>query len=555
METLLRFNDLACLDQTTLGVGSAGLAVFARTGFLTVRGFTVTPTVLSEFMKKDGVSRAMAEFRGNEKKGEDRDRLRGAFHDERLLWSREMDLISGFRELDGPATLVITTHKGTDTLPMYAGNEGAFLRAVKESWLKWVFSDAWKPDNEVLPAVLVRKILDAEASVELRSKKGAFQLRAVYGLPEGLDDSSISSDIYEFDTEGELTRMEQRRQGWQFVLGRHGPTKVEVDDDFQEEEKASGEMLQTLDGIMETVGTADKIARCVVCFVAEKPVIYSGDLIPETKDTFAALPHRDPSLTLMPISGKRAPSESQFPVIATKLFLKVDAAEDVDVLGDQYVEGLMFTVTFTSARGWSSRLLDTVKEARRRLNVSRIVIALPDDELDELVSFSRNARDLVESGIELSLLLPGARSVEEMRAAVGLAKRHWKGPKVGHWLPIKYPSNLFFMEALADNSDLFALDLDTFARLMLGASDEEDERVDYSLSVLRNAYSEMFMGASALDKKLAVFSPDLVSAPSLLEFLVREGVKIICVRGEEFGTVKHIVASIEKRLLLERGRH
>ncbi|KYK29645.1 MAG: hypothetical protein AYK23_01560 [Candidatus Proteinoplasmatales archaeon SG8-5] len=174
--------------------------------------------------------------------------------------------------------------------------------------------------------------------------------------------------------------------------------------------------------------------------------------------------------------------------------------------------------------------------------------------MNELVEFSRDAQGLVGAGIELSLLLPGTRSIEEMKNAVNLVKRYWKGPKVKHWLPVRYPSNLFFMEELADNSDMFALDLDTFARLMLGATDEDDDWVDYSLSVLRSAYSEMFMGASALDKNLAVLSPDLVGAPSLLEFLVREGAEILCVRAEEFSTVKHIVASIEKRLLLERSR-
>ena len=65
METLLRFNDLATLNQTTLGVGSAGLAVFARAGFLTVRGFVVTPSVFSDFMKKEEVPKALAAYRAS----------------------------------------------------------------------------------------------------------------------------------------------------------------------------------------------------------------------------------------------------------------------------------------------------------------------------------------------------------------------------------------------------------------------------------------------------------------------------------------------------------
>lgn len=554
METLLRFNDLASLDQTTMGVGSAGLAVFARAGFVTVRGFVITPTVLSDFLKKDGIASALADFKGSEPSGDARERLRAVFLEERILWSHEMDLLTGFRELDGAVTLVNTTGKGTGAVVVYASNETTFLRAIKECWLRWVFSDAWRLESENPPALLVRKILDAETSVELRSRKSGIQVRAVYGLPEGLDDSSVTSDIYEFDLTGELSRMEQRSQGWQYVLGKLGPVKVEVDADFREEEKASGEDLMALEDIMEMLVTAKKVARCLVCFVAGKPVIYSGDLIPETKDMSMTLPHRESSLTLMSVSDEKVSRDVHIPVIGTKLYLKVDEGGDINRLGNLHVDGLMFTKDFTSDRGWPKRLLETAGEAKRRLNSSRIAVEIPDDELNELVEFSRDAQGLVGAGIELSLLLPGTRSIEEMKNAVNLVKRYWKGPKVKHWLPVRYPSNLFFMEELADNSDMFALDLDTFARLMLGATDEDDDWVDYSLSVLRSAYSEMFMGASALDKNLAVLSPDLVGAPSLLEFLVREGAEILCVRAEEFSTVKHIVASIEKRLLLERSR-
>ena len=62
----------------------------------------------------------------------------------------------------------------------------------------------------------------------------------------------------------------------------------------------------------------------------------------------------------------------------------------------------------------------------------------------------------------------------------------------------------------------------------------------------------MLMGAASLDRKVAVMSPDLVGSPTLLELLVREGVEILCLKPEEMQTVKHIVASIEKRMLLER---
>lgn len=554
METVLSFNDLASLDQTTMGVGSAGLAVLARAGFFTVRGFVITPSVLLEFLKKEEVTRALAEYRASGQTGEDRERLRSVFNDERLLWSHEMDIVAGLRELGGAASLVATTHLGTDALPLYAGGEGELVAGVKGCWLRWIFSDGGELEGS-LPSVMARKVLDAETSMELRRKKNEITVRAVFGLPEGLDDSSVTPDVYVFNAVGELASMEQKAQEWQYVLGRRGPVRIAVDEEFRSEEKASGEMLKSLEGIMDALLSAKKVARCVVCFVDDKPIIYSGDLIPEaTKDMAMTIPHRDASLTLLPVSEVKRAQEIHAPVIATKLFLKVDAEADVNAVGDIYVEGLIITNTFTSNRGWPSRLVQLATEAKRRLNTSWITVELPDDDMDELVVFARSAQHLVEAGIEVALLLPGLRSREELRDTVALVNSHWKGPKIERWLPIKYPSNLFFMEALAENSETLALDLDTFARLMLGSTEAKDGWVDYSLSVLRNAYAEIFMSASALDRKLAVLTPELVSAPSLLEFLVREGAEVLCVSAEEFHTVKHIVASIEKRLLLEQGR-
>ncbi len=83
MDALLRFNDLACLEQSTMGVGSAGLAVLARAGYFTVGGFVITPKVLADFLETDRVAKALDEYRSGAKDhAENRKSLNKAFKEE-----------------------------------------------------------------------------------------------------------------------------------------------------------------------------------------------------------------------------------------------------------------------------------------------------------------------------------------------------------------------------------------------------------------------------------------------------------------------------------------
>jgi phosphoenolpyruvate synthase/pyruvate phosphate dikinase len=556
MDAVLRFNDLASLEQTTMGVGSAGLAVLARAGYFTVRGFVITPKVLTDFLKIKRIADALDGFRsGSKDNAVNSDQLKQVFREERIPWGHEMDLISGFRELAGLVSLVATTHKGSDAKPLYANKEESFLLAVKDCWLRWIVSGDGGPEVEILPAVLVREVMDAEVSVELCRRKTDIHIRAVFGLPEGLADPNITSDVFKFDASGELARIEQKKQEWQYVLGKKGPVKKEIASDFQGEEKATGKMLTTLKNLMATIQTAQKLACCIMCFVGDKPIVYSSDLNPETREVELTLPHREDSLSLMKAPKTIAPQDILVPVIATKLFLKIRDAEDINDVRDAYVEGLLISKKFTEGKqDWVQEVIDITLEAKRRLSTTGIALEISGPDMEELVTFGSRAQPLLESGIQISILLPAIRSMEELRNNLSTVKSHWKGPPAQFWIPIKYPSNLFFMDALAEHSDLLALDLESFTGLMLGMMGEDkSEWMNFSLPILRNAYSEILMNASTLERKVVVLSPDLVASPSLLEFLVREGAEILCVGPEELHTVKHIVASIEKRMLLERG--
>ncbi len=561
MSALLRFNDLACLDQSTMGVGSAGLAVVARAGFSTSRGFAVTPETFSEFLKKDRVAEALAAYRaGSGDRKTQTEMLRAAFRNERIQWGDEMDLIVGFRELDGAVSVTATTRLGMDNREFYAHNENGFLEAIKDCWLRWLLDQEDSLETGIVPALLVRHIPEAEVSVELRKRGGGIHTRAVYGLPGGLGDPSVSPDIYEFDETGELVRLEQREQEWQYILGKHGPVRTAVAEEFQGEEKATGEMLATLGDLMAMMHKAVKMERCMVCFVGDKPVIYSALLIPESTNVVVTLPAREHSLNLMavdeeetagpmdaPVHPKDAP-----PVIATKLFLNIKDAADLDAVTDLRVDGIFLTRKLVEEYlDDFEELTRTVMEANRRLGMARVAVdagamgVVPDSLLKPL-------QDLKEAGLEVSILLSGSRSLNELGNTIGSAKHDLGRLGLECWLPVRYPSNMFFMDALAENADLLALDLERFSRLLLGTVDEDVGWLNFSLPVLRNAFSELIDNARELDKRLAVLSPDLVGSPSLLEFLIRKGVEIICVEPQDLPTIRHIVASIEKRMLLER---
>jgi len=534
-----------------MGVGSAGIAVIARGGLMTARGFVIPPAMFAEFLKKDKVAKALAMFRSvdvDEK--ESRKSLGAAFLDERIQWGDEMDMVVAFRELDGTVALTSTTRLGTDSGEVYADNEIAFLEMVKDCWLKWLVSGWKEADENILPALMVRQVPDAEVSIELRKKENGIHARAVFGLPAGLADTTVSPDIYDFDPVGELERMEQRKQEWQYVLGKHGVVRTAVASDFQDEEKASGEMLDSLADIMSVMHKASKMDRCQVCFVNDKPVVYSASLIPESQSVDITIPHREDSLTLMSAKTVQATGRTG-PVVAAKIMLNIIDGMELDA-AQTGMDGLFITSHFIETnKDWPEKAGELVKDANRRFGSSRLVMALDSIDDVNIEDFSNRIQPLKETGANISLVLPASRNVEELRDVAGDLKRALRRQGIECWLTVRFPSNLFFLDELAENADVLALDLETFSRLMTG--NDEGGWLNYSLPALRKAYTEIIDGAFEKETPLAIIRPNLIGTPGLLEFLIKEGVEILCTDVDDLGAVRHIVASIEKRMLLEMG--
>ena len=551
----MRFNDLGCLNESATGSLGAGLAVFARADFPIIRGIVVTPLVFSDFLKKEEIKAALDLYEsGAEDPKESWRNVKAVFNRARIMWNHEMEILTAFRELDATVSIVTTSKYGVSASPIYAHTGQDLLDGVKHCWLKWLKGNLEKLEQQEMPAVLVREIFDSEASIELRKKGQNIIARAVFGLPEGLQDPTVSGDIYEFKADGELERIEQREQKFQYIMEPQGPKKIDVDPVFSGEEKASGEMLTGLGNIIKFMGEAHGIERCCICFVSSRPIICSAMLVSQ-QDGIVELPQRETSLTLMEKPKKIIQQDMKHgPVVATKLFIVIDNPDDLGLLDDEYIEGIIISNNVRA-----EDISDIATEAKRRFRTSQIVMEMKAGGTDDIKSC---VQEIIALEIEPGILIPGIRSSEELAKEISTINSALEGlvPRAKIWVRIMYPSNLFFMDSLASNGDVLALDLDMLGRLMLGGG-EDGHWLIFSFKALEKALGEALLSVrnqkasnSGMGSTIAVLSEDLVAMPSLLEFLIRNGTQILCVVPRDLQTIRHIVASVEKRMLLETGR-
>lgn len=552
MATVLSFGDLGCLNESAAGSMGAGMASFVRAGFPAARGFVVTPVALSEFLKKPEVKAAL-DMVGSS--AEDPDEgwrsLRAVFRRTRLAWGQEMDVLTAFGELGSAVSVMATTRSGAVSAPVYASTGEDLLEGIKHCWLKWLRPNMGSLDGKDLPAVLVRAVVEAEASVELRKRGKGIRARAVFGLPEGLVDPGVSADIYEFDQAGKLERMENRSQAAQYSVKAGGPAKVAVAPGFGDEEKLTGEMLSALGSAMAHMRDNQGIGMCEVCFVSSRPVICLATLDSDRGEV-KEIPPRKHSVNLLDAAERPKPQEKPAPVVAVGMFLCVGSMSEADTLADEYLEGVILTGDPLSADGWRESARTAAEESKRRFKASSVIFEMKGAGRERAERLAAAAADAASSGMQAGALIPGIRSAEEL-AKVARDLRSAMGadpPALQIWVRVMYPSNLFFMDSLARHSDVLAMDLDSLGRLMLGATGDGNW-LPYSIQALEKALEGPLR---AKPGKAAVMSADLVSTPGLLEFLVRNGADVLCVRPEEVRTVKHIVASVEKRMLLEQGR-
>ncbi|MFO7618400.1 MAG: hypothetical protein R6W91_01900 [Thermoplasmata archaeon] len=548
MASILNFSDIGCLNESAAGSLGAGMASFVRAGFPAARGFIVTPLAFSDFLDREEIKAALELFKSGAETPEESWRaVKSVFAKSRLNWSHEMEILAAFGELDSAVSIVSTSLHGASAAPVYATAGQDVLEGIKHCWLKWL-GTGFDRLGQDMPAVAIREVLDSEISIELRRKGQELRARAVFGLPEGLVDPTVSGDIFEFTHDGKLERMEMRQQNFQYVLKGHGPSKVEISSDFRDEEKVTGEMLAELEGTITFILEHAGMASCTVCFVSGRPVICSAMLLSESAAE-TDIPARERSISLLE-PAKHAPAPaSQGPVVATRLFLRTGSMAELGQVSDTYLDGIIIPGNPQAKAEPNSEVAAMASEAKRRFRASHVILelggpGLPPSKLADAI------RIISEVGMQPGILIPGIRSAEELSGAVRTMNSTLGDlPEPAVWVRVMYPSNLFFMESLARASDVLALDLDSLARLMLGS--DEGNWLQHSIPALEGALENAF---GRKPGPFAILSDDIVSMPGMLEFLVRRSADIICMGPSEVSTVKHIIASVEKRMLLEQGR-
>ncbi len=550
MTSVMSFSDIGCLNESAAGSLGAGMASFAQAGFPVARGFVITPLVFSEFLGNEGVKSALAMFKaGSETPDEGWRTVKAAFASSRINWAHEMEILEAFGELGSIASVTTSSRYGAGQSPVYAAGGQDLLDAVKHCWVKWLRTGLDKLDRD-MPAVIVKEVIESEVSMEMRRKSGDIQARAVFGLPEGLHDPVVSSDIYSFTPEGKLDRMEMRPQDFQYVMREQGPSRVRISGDFAGEEKLSGDMLAQLADINYFMSQHPAVSSCTVCFVSSHPLVCAAILMSDPVSE-PGIPPRERSISLLePVLPQKIAAPTG-PVIATRMFLSASSSAHIAAAGDSFVDGILVTGNILTDNNWQSGITAMATEAKRRLSSGVMVIELGDASKQTLDRLAASLKIISDSGMRPGILIPGIRSANELAkvvAAIRASSGEASQPEI--WVRIMYPSNLFFMDSLAKNADVMALDLDSLAKLMLGGGEGTDWML-HTVPALESALENALRNKPGM---LSILSDDMTSIPSMLEFLVRNGADIICVGASELGTVKHIVASVEKRMLLEQGR-
>ena len=549
MASVLNFSDLGCLNESASGSMGAGLASLVRAGFPVARGFVVTPIAFSDYLKKPEIAATLDLHRSGAEDPEASWRsVKALFGRVRMNWNHEMEILASNHAIGSTVSMTATSIHGAAAAPLYGSGGEDVLAGIKQCWLKWLRGNMGKLEDNNLPAVIVREVLDSEVSVELRKKGFDIHARAVFGLPEGLYDSTISGDVIEFGAEGKPDRTETRAQNYQFIMKDRGPAKVEISSDFTGEEKLSGEMMAGLNGIMSFMRETRGLVMCTVCFVDSRPVVCSAAMSSDAGSK-PEIPPREQSISLLG-PAKHPVQAAPAPVVAARLFLSASGISDMGSIGDAYADGILATGIQLSAPDVAKGVASFSAEAKRRFGASSFIIEVGETSAQAMGGLAGAFDAIMSNGMQPGLLIPGIRSTEELARTIRQIKSGLPAAaKPEIWLRVMYPSNLYFLDSLAGLADVLALDLNSLGKLMMGA--EQGKWVRHSAEALEKALGPVFASRA---KPIAVISEDLVSTPGLLEFLVRNGTDILCPGLSEMNTVRHIAASVEKRMLIEQGR-
>ncbi len=608
MSKVLGFSDIESTQESVTGCSGAAISSFSGEGFRVARGFMISRDAIGLFLRSDDTRNALSQYVGAcNDPGEDdagpKEHLSAMILESRLDWSAEMEAITRFRDLDGLVSIRISTPSGRRLAPVFAYSESSFINGIASSIDKWLFSCPPHDIEKEMPALVIQEVVDAESSIEIKRKKdGGFVARAVFGLPEGLFDPAISSDYYHFNNNLELTSSEEKKQKFQHISGASGIQRVDVQEDFRGEPKASPEQLDSLISIMSYMLERTSISEVLLVTIdgtqlimdikvennnlqpltirpREKSQIIIPDNIPNgivsgggrDQTPLGAIPSQipdevDPLQLHRAIEKVRGSDDAPRPrKPRTRLFVKANSLANLQTLDVSNAEGILLLGNWPGPEG----IEHAIEEMVRLYPSTEIVVQLQDDE-----AWIREClRAIIKrgsGGSRFSIMLPTTRTLKDHVRLISFLENIMPAssfrPLV--WASLAYPSNLFFVREMTRDVDVISADLESLAMHLTGRytgpagrytgpagqSSEHGLGQRYDDHAMKEALSHFIDHVRNSNKKLAIHTPGFAGNPALLESLIRREIDIMCISRDELELVNQIARSLEAKVIAERGQ-
>lgn len=156
------------------------------------------------------------------------------------------------------------------------------------------------------------------------------------------------------------------------------------------------------------------------------------------------------------------------------------------------------------------------------------------------------------------VMIPFCRTVEECEKVITIMKEEGleKGPDFKVWLMAEIPSNIILADKFSKYVDGFSVGSNDLTMLILGA-DRDNDRIapifDERDLAVKRAIHHLIEVAHKHGKTVSICGQAPSVYPDFTEFLIRSGIDSVSVNPDAVKSTKHLVAQVEKRIVLEKA--
>ena len=158
------------------------------------------------------------------------------------------------------------------------------------------------------------------------------------------------------------------------------------------------------------------------------------------------------------------------------------------------------------------------------------------------------------------VMFPFVRTTWELERALGIMEEEGlkRNQDFKVWIMVEVPSTVFLADEFAKMVDGFSIGSNDLTQLVLGADrdsgllakmgyfDERDPAVLRAIETVIRTAKRHGISSSICGQAPSIY-------PEIVEFLVRKGIDSISVNPDAVINVRRLVASVERRILLEKG--